>query len=708
MSSLQDILKDHLDLNEVERQCKPIFDGIESSMNALYEEARRVQKVFLAIKKTGRTHMIDKDFDKLGFCRFTEKIKEKHVKLVTSNEWDTNGSKNGLLTEKRSIKIEKEDMPAPAWIPPIKKPIKIKVERASTKRTRSTASFQNARDSDVIFQKPSVPVISLSDTEDSDLENREKNPNPITRVTRSKAQKIFKQQKDGNTEDVTNSSNARSTRTRTKNKNTESSEVESNINEAQLKASNATFEVRTTRTRTIKKHTTAEESKNDEKTQQTNPEVRITRTELTKETIDTEKDQVSNIPSSCPESVEESANSTTQTIYQDAQASPQPTISTTMPLNTTVTIQPKSQTALNANDVKAAQQPPISLNIFENSSNNELFTDDESLDEKGKTTSKNPITTTKVGKEIFSPYVKTTLQKKVEAFESLEKTKIISQNLGAKPKRLPGQSSAVKEKATLLQSLTPLGKSHPKACSTTKVSRLLSQNLQNLSSNNQSLLKSNLKDPVEKYKKQKEREQALKKKEALLQERTEKRRKLNEEKQLKAQQQRQALEEAEKQRLVEIQKQLDEKYMRQLELKKQEKLKQEQEKKRQEQKDRLRELQRKEENMPIYMTTKAPRLPTDDYYDSDDPDYDTHKITYPRWCEREQLRTMELLVLSAGQRLKNTVFLLHAQTPDLQQIFEHISPEKLKRTSSAVWKKPPRYTHMPDLDETRFSDDDNK
>lgn len=48
-------------------------------------------------------------------------------------------------------------------------------------------------------------------------------------------------------------------------------------------------------------------------------------------------------------------------------------------------------------------------------------------------------------------------------------------------------------------------------------------------------------------------------------------------------------------------------------------------------------------------------------------------------------------------QLKNTLFCVTAQTIDLTEIFPGIDPRKLKRTSSAVWTKPPRFTFMPGL-----------
>lgn len=61
----------------------------------------------------------------------------------------------------------------------------------------------------------------------------------------------------------------------------------------------------------------------------------------------------------------------------------------------------------------------------------------------------------------------------------------------------------------------------------------------------------------------------------------------------------------------------------------------------------------------------------------------------------EAKKHAELIQLAAGDKIKNSVFCLEAQTPDLVEIFERIDSRKLKRTSSAQWQKPPRYTMMP-------------
>lgn len=50
---------------------------------------------------------------------------------------------------------------------------------------------------------------------------------------------------------------------------------------------------------------------------------------------------------------------------------------------------------------------------------------------------------------------------------------------------------------------------------------------------------------------------------------------------------------------------------------------------------------------------------------------------------------------NAGHKLKNTLFCTKPSTPDLTDIFQNIDPRKLKRTSSAVWRQPPRFTLLP-------------
>lgn len=127
---------------------------------------------------------------------------------------------------------------------------------------------------------------------------------------------------------------------------------------------------------------------------------------------------------------------------------------------------------------------------------------------------------------------------------------------------------------------------------------------------------------------------------------------------------------------------------------------------------------------PIYMIEKAPLLPTDDCYDSDDPDAEKNKkCTRPLWARSkflsEQVNLLFIIIIYVilvrlciyfsdenifpklkvmeftGHKIKNTLYSIRPNCPDLQEIFRNIDPKKLKRKSSAVWKKLPRFTMLP-------------
>lgn len=125
-----------------------------------------------------------------------------------------------------------------------------------------------------------------------------------------------------------------------------------------------------------------------------------------------------------------------------------------------------------------------------------------------------------------------------------------------------------------------------------------------------------------------------------------------------------------------------------------ERLKQQEQKKAAEDPRRTVTLKKKTRNLPIYMRQKAPLLPTEDCYDSDDGR--DRQIKKPTWTSKEraeqQLRVMKYL----SKAMVNHFFQSNANTPDLRDIFEYIDPNKLKRTSSAIWKVAPRFTMMPE------------
>lgn len=64
--------------------------------------------------------------------------------------------------------------------------------------------------------------------------------------------------------------------------------------------------------------------------------------------------------------------------------------------------------------------------------------------------------------------------------------------------------------------------------------------------------------------------------------------------------------------------------------------------------------------------------------------------------------------LAIGDKIKNTFFSCMAQTPNLEELFGIMDPGKLKRTSSAIWNTPPRFTQLHSRCPTiEGSDEDN-
>lgn len=84
----------------------------------------------------------------------TTKVKLEKISLAPSQE----------DSEKENKNVLNEDMPAPTWVPPVKKKA-IKTERVSTTRTTRTKSKKQStvRDSDVIIQSVPVPVVNLTE-----------------------------------------------------------------------------------------------------------------------------------------------------------------------------------------------------------------------------------------------------------------------------------------------------------------------------------------------------------------------------------------------------------------------------------------------------------------------------------------------------------------------------------------------------------------
>ncbi|VEN41719.1 unnamed protein product [Callosobruchus maculatus] len=267
----------------------------------------------------------------------------------------------------------------------------------------------------------------------------------------------------------------------------------------------------------------------------------------------------------------------------------------------------------------------------------------------------------KVNGDVFSP-----VKSKVNAFEELIK----KQN----------NSSS---KVTTPISRLPVTKS----CSTSKQLKYLPASSGNLSSANtaqtNSAMKASLAEMKERQRLKQEREQeALRKKEALLQAQMEERRRKREEKQLKAQQQREQLErERSRTRLDQVSK-IEEKTKKIIAVKeeKQQQYKEQQEKRRQNAKER-------HGHVPSYFKTPLPLLPSDSPYDSDDERY--QRPVLPIWSKDQR---MLLTLCYVPEKFKNTFFCRKIHTPDLVELFETVDPKRMKRTSSAIWDKAPMYS----------------
>lgn len=322
--------------------------------------------------------------------------------------------------------------------------------------------------------------------------------------------------------------------------------------------------------------------------------------------------------------------------------------------------------------------------------------------------------------QVFSPFEESPVKKKVEAFERLRQDssssipmRVTRTKTKAKPKQTPekepSEQNNVKEKAKLF---TPgSGKFLPGASNSTTKLPLKRQNETSLSAKSASALKAAQAEFRDREKRRREKEsEALKKREALLLAQAEEKKRKREEKQLRAQQQREALE-IEKMKTLEVQRLKDERHRQILAEHEEKKLKQKEElekkrmaakqkaieekKKLEEQKQtELLESAQKEKtqrNLPVYLKTLPPLLPTTDCYDSDDEDMARREIlSEPTWAKniKHTLQYME----ASKEKAKNAFFSRKPQTADLIAIFEVIDPRKLKRSSSAIWHKPPRYT----------------
>ncbi|RZC35368.1 hypothetical protein BDFB_007568 [Asbolus verrucosus] len=577
------------------------------------------------------------------------------------------------------VKIEADEMPAPTRPAPRKKKqkktetrIQVKSEKVKEEIVENTSESQG-RDSDVILQDATVTMVNLLDSDDNE--------------------KTLKNEED----------TVRSTRTKTKQK-----------KKLGKRTRVLSSDEETDRTTEKRSKSGSEQLQNGDLSTKTNYEDAVSTLETNNATF------VANSP-----------------VNKNLGAPP-------ATMNATVVVEnPKY---VNNNLVPA----PVTAD--------DLLTDDESEDEKKRKTP--PPTVTKIPskfpKQVFSPFELSPVKKKVQAFEKLKEANSIPVRVTRTKTRAVAKEqeevaadeteakSVVKEKAKLFTPMT--SKFLPTASSTNvKVNRLQSATSSNeslISAKSASALKASQAEYRERERRRREKEQeALKKREALLQAQIEEKKRKREEKQLKAQQQREALEK-EKLKALEAQRLKDERHKQLLAEQEERKQKQKEElerkrmmakmraieeKKREEEK-RLEEERKAEEmaaklarqdekiamsvqkqkmqrqQVPVYLKTKAPLLPTQDCYDSDDETHERGHIKEHSWARGGSLRELQFCMKAAGDTVMNSFFSRQAQTPDLQEIFEVIEPRKLKRSSSAVWHKPPRYTMMPCLDE--YSEDD--
>ncbi|CAG9853805.1 unnamed protein product [Phyllotreta striolata] len=369
----------------------------------------------------------------------------------------------------------------------------------------------------------------------------------------------------------------------------------------------------------------------------------------------------------------QSANITAQTVYEDAQSN--------LP-NENEAVQQNDATMIIENPVIKPGDVPSEPTILKNYPKSPARI-------KSK---KDQI------REIFSPFEKTTTKKKIEAFENLGTCKTPQSAT-----KIPISKQKIYPASATKYNTPTSNKFMPKNCSTTKTDRALPGSSSFLESGlSMKALQTSQAEfrEIEKRRQQKEME-ALRKKEAMILAAAEEKKRKREEKLLKVQQQKELLEKEqqyklEKQRLKEEKHKLAMAEKEKCRMKSKEEL----EKKRM----LIKEKAKATKEIPIYLTTKIPPLPTADCYDSDDEKYVKKSKYYLPWCESNTLYN-QLLRQHYGIKSRRKLMQCVNQTPNLLEIFEDIDPKKMKRKSSAEWKVPPRYTLFSTTRDTHFSED---
>ncbi|KRT79922.1 hypothetical protein AMK59_6890 [Oryctes borbonicus] len=649
---------------------------------------------------------------KLGILSENSIENIQQIKLERTSEIPNNTvskETNERESLKENIKIENLEMPPPQM--PVKKYRKIKKESnaTSTRSTRSKASKKNeasidsvqSRDSDVVLQKQIVETVTISDSEDEGDANSKR-----------------LSQKSVSTSDNEEVS-VRTTRTKT---NKKQNDIEENGKRHRSPSTDIGGKTKLTQAERKNKRKKSEESLSQvENSVYEDAEANLTTSDQNKVVNSTFVKEKANEIYVTDKIVSES-----NIAYNKLDETHTSNIPAQDPLSdqTIVVTNPKV--------IKNPPAAPIDLN--------DILTDDDDDD---------VIVTLPVSKSIkngakaiFSPFEGSPVKKRVEAFEKLG-----AETLSEIPIRTRIKTKVLREKEVIyspkLQSgtdkqdknVTPQMANRYLAAisnSTTKASKkLMCESF--MSTKSASALKASQQEYKDRENRRKEKEaEAMKKREALILAQTEEKKKKRVEKQIKAQQTREALEKS-KLKILEETERKEEK-RKQLLAERQEKLKRQQEEAERKRLEVLRkaaEEKRKEEKLkqlalkkaaedeakraldykkklkqqPRYLRERAPLLPTEDCYDSDD-EVQPKQLRKPSWTSRERLEEKLYAIKYLDKVVASNFFLLDVTTPDLRDIFEYIDPRKLKRTSSANWKVPPRFTLMPETIEEDGEEDE--
>ncbi|KAL3287772.1 hypothetical protein HHI36_002234 [Cryptolaemus montrouzieri] len=685
-----------------EREVLPCLQEIDVLLEDFGKYAKALAKAidsgdYGSVNKT--KHTLRREFMKENSCPNTE---------VPSNK-DHNDDRQ-ILKQVKKEKIsavhipstgkDAVDMPAPTIIPSKNKRVK-KERKTSTIRvkqepnpeprsTRLTPQTSSTRTSDVILCNKDIPVIELCDSEE---EKTEKAPVRSTR-TRTKKKAV---------EEVENSSaTTRSTRTKTKKVAESESESEPSV---------APTRVTRTKTRAIQKR---------ERSGSGNQRVAENH-KRSKSDPKTENDEVTNMSG--------------RTEYEDANSELDGKSGDATFSKKTVETSPTKSNAQIMDKTMIIEKPQASR-LLVPSNAEDLLTDDESMEEQ-KTSPQKAVKNCK--KEVFSPYDQSPVKKKVEAFEKIKDNKAKAAaklNTSRILSQIEENKGNVKEKAKCFTPVATKLLSKPGSSSASGISKYIGYK----SAINDSTIKSStpMKSPIQhtsrtdfklREMKRQEREKELQKKELAKRAMSEDRRKKFEEKMLKVQQQKETLEREkikalEAQRLKEekhkmLLQQREEKYKlmrkenetkRLLAKQRAEEKKKEEEAQKLASQEKLNEIKKAEITnfraqvaqkaieLPIYMRKAAPLLPTYDCYDSDDENNRQTKHI-AAWTQKRNLISDAIMQEDIGHKIKNTFFCCQSHRIDLREIFEQIDARKLKRTSSAVWERAPRFTMLPHFEE---------